>query len=373
MNAQRARRARRAGNRPEHSPGAGGPVRWGLLQAAALLVEPSSTTDKYHRGVLGLRTGSAAYPGAAVLGAEAAWRTGLGMVRFTPPLGDSVGALGLPSPAAAVLAVRPETVFLADPTTAHVASDAWVIGSGTDPAQRSEQEQGALRKLLAGLTPVVVDAGALDLVVDQVESTQGTGGTSGTVAVNGNPSRKRAGAPLILTPHRGEFVALWRAAGLGERPSGWPSRGRGGRDRVPAESALTAAATTLAARLDASILLKGSISVTATPGGLVFLSGPATPWLATAGTGDVLAGILGALIATHADSVREDHELLGALGATAAVLHDAAAHRASGDPLPLDASVEPGPDGPGAPITAGDVARALPATIAQLLTARREN
>jgi len=372
VNTERARRARRAGDQSEHTLGAGTPVRWGLQQAAALLVEPSSTDDKYRRGILSLRTGSAAYPGAAVLGAEAAWRTGLGLVRFTPPVDDIAATLGLPSPAAAILAARPETVFLADPTSAHVPSDAWLIGSGTDPTQRSEQERTALRALLVGDTPVVVDAGALDLVVDRAQSYGGTERAPRRVASHGTPVRDHAGAPLILTPHRGEFVALWNAAGLGLRPTGWPSRGRGGRDRMPAESALITAATTLAGKLGASVLLKGSTSVTATPGGLVFLSGPATPWLATAGTGDVLAGILGALVAAHADSVREDHELLGALGASAAVLHDAAARRASGDPQSLERLSEPEQSGPGGPITAFDVARALPATVAQLLAERRE-
>jgi len=372
VSAQRARRARRAGEQSELAPGADASVRWGLEQTAALLVEPSSTDDKYRRGVLGLRTGSAAYPGAAVLGAEAAWRTGVGLVRYTPPRDDIVGTLGLPSPAAAILAARPETVFLADPASARVPSDAWLIGSGTDPAQRSEQERDALRALLTGDTPVVVDAGALDLVVDRAQSTENTSPAPRRVASHGTPVRDPAGAPLILTPHRGEFVAMWDAAGLGARPPGWQGRGRGGRDRVPAESARIAAATTLAAKLGATVLLKGSTSVTATPGGLVFLSGPATPWLATAGTGDVLAGILGALVAAHADSVREDHELLGALGASAAVLHDAAARRASGDPQSLERSTDPGPSGPGGPITAFDVARALPATVAQLLVERRE-
>ncbi|MGK0722065.1 ADP-dependent NAD(P)H-hydrate dehydratase [Leucobacter sp. W1478] len=375
MSAQRSRRPRRVVDRHERPADSGIPVRWDMDRAAALLVEPSTSSDKYRRGILGLHTGSAAYPGAAVLGAQAAWRTGLGLVRFTPPLGDADGALGLPSPAAAILAVHPETVFLADPTRARVATDAWVVGSGTDPAQRSEQELERLRGILAGDAPVVVDAGALDLLVDQRISPGDTARRPGAGAAQGTPVTERFGAPLIFTPHRGEFVELWKRAGLGERPLDWPSRGRGGRDRVPAEHALVAAAVALAARLQATVLLKGSTSVTATPGGLAFLSGPATPWLATAGTGDVLAGILGALIATHAEAVREDHELLGPLGATAAVLHDAAARRASGDPLPREASTHPesgAPSAPGGPITAGDVALALPATIAELLSARRE-
>src|SRR5690606_22714799 len=106
---------------------------------------------------------------------------------------------------------------------------------------------------------------------------------------------------------------------------------------------LDLACATLARRLDATILLKGSRTIVATPGGSVHSVGPATPWLATAGTGDVLAGILGALAATHADEIRRDPERFGSLAASAAFLHDAAARLASGD----DQAV-----GDGQPITA---------------------
>lgn len=350
---RRARRATGQG-RAIAAPDRNETLRWGLEPTTALLVEPVATDDKYRRGVLGLRTGSSAYPGAAVLGAEAAWRTGLGLLRYTPPLGDARKSLGLPSPAAAVLAARPETVFMADPTGAHFPASAWVIGSGTDPSKRSEREQAALQSLLGGDAPVVVDAGALDLVLPD--------------SLGGPPS-----APVILTPHRGEFLALWRGSGLGERPARWPVRGRAGRDRVPAEGPLIDATKRLAKHLGTTVLLKGSTTVTATPGGLVTLAGPATPWLATAGTGDVLAGILGALVAAHSDAVREDPELLAALGASAAVLHDAAARRASiAQGTFARFTEEANPEPVGGPITALDIAHALPATIAELLAARRD-
>ena len=77
-----------------------------------------------------MRTGSEAYPGAAVLGVEAAWRTGLGMVRY----------LGSERPAGLVLAHRPETV------TAEGRVQAWVIGSGTDASTRAASETAALRE-----------------------------------------------------------------------------------------------------------------------------------------------------------------------------------------------------------------------------------
>src|SRR5690606_30540287 len=101
--------------------------------------------DKYSRGVLGVVTGSSAYPGAAVLGVEAASRTGIGMIRY---LGDATEP---------VLARRPEVV------SAPGRVQAWLIGSGTD-----SQDLGLLAALfsdaLASAEPVVADAGALESV-----------------------------------------------------------------------------------------------------------------------------------------------------------------------------------------------------------------
>src|SRR5918993_3549276 len=105
---------------------------WTGEDAARALRKPTASDDKYSRGVVGLRTGSEAYPGAAVLGVEAAARTGVGMIRY----------LGPPAPSSLVLQRRPETV------TADGRVQAWVIGSGTDAAARSADENAALRKIL---------------------------------------------------------------------------------------------------------------------------------------------------------------------------------------------------------------------------------
>lgn len=304
--------------------------RWDPARTARWLRVPGPADDKYRRGVLGVRTGSAAYPGAAVLGVSAAWRTGTGMLRYVPPADEGPSELGLVPPAAAVLAARPETVF-GEPGGRPC--DAWLIGSGTDPDARSDAETAALARILREDAPVVVDAGALALAAEVAQE----GGGSGV----GN----RRSAPLILTPHRGEFERLWRTSGLGELPEDWP--GRDGTSLAP----LAAAAARLAARLGATVLLKGSTTLSATPVGRVFAIGPATPWLAAAGTGDVLAGILGALVACHAEEARRDPEVLGELGAAAAHLHDAAARQATGD---------------GRPITALDVAEAIPGAFERL-------
>src|SRR5690606_24433947 len=142
---------------------------WTRDDTIGFLRIPTAADDKYSRGVVALRTGSAAYPGAAVLGVEAAWRTGAGYVRYR---GDAADA---------VLARRPETVVGSD--IGRIRVGAWVVGSGADAAHRSEHEQTVLCRILAGDAPVVVDAGALDLA-------------------------RGSAAPLVLTPHGGELGRL---------------------------------------------------------------------------------------------------------------------------------------------------------------------
>lgn len=289
-------------------------LEWTAEHAAGVLRMPTASDDKYSRGVLGVRTGSERYPGAAVLGVEAAHRTGLGMVRY----------LGPERPTALVLARRPETV------TADGRVQAWLIGSGTDASERRAAETRALRDLLAGEVPVVVDAGALDLVAD---------------APGGAPWR----APVVVTPHDRELARLRDAAGLAAVDLTGP-----GVDR-------TAAAVDTARALGVTVLLKGARTVVATPAGVARTVTSPTPWLATAGTGDVLGGILGALVAGAAGAAEAgeeasalDVEALGALAATAALVHGRAAAAASAARA-------------GGPITALDVAEAVASVIGALL------
>ena len=292
-------------------------LEWTAEHAAGVLRMPTASDDKYSRGVLGVRTGSERYPGAAVLGVEAAHRTGLGMVRY----------LGPERPSALLLARRPETV------TADGRVQAWLIGSGTDASERRAAETRALRDLLAGEVPVVVDAGALDLVAD---------------APGGAPWR----APVVVTPHDRELARLRDAAGLPAVDLTEP-----GVDR-------TAAAVDTARALGVTVLLKGARTVVATPAGVARTVTSPTPWLATAGTGDVLGGILGALVAGAAGAAEAagaadeagalDVEALGALAATAALVHGRAAAAASAARA-------------GGPITALDVAEAVASVIGALL------
>ncbi|GAA3767805.1 hypothetical protein GCM10022240_20280 [Microbacterium kribbense] len=279
-------------------------TRWAAADAARCLRRPTAADDKYSRGVVGLRTGSDAYPGAAVLGVQAAWRTGVGMVRYLGPAGAT----------ALVLARRPETV------TADGRVQAWVIGSGTDAAARTAGEAAVLAGILAGDMPVVADAGALDLVIG-------------------------AAAPLVVTPHAGEHARLRALLGLG------PAADR------------AASARSTAAALGAAVLLKGAETVIATPAGWSAVVDAGPPWLATAGTGDVLAGVLGALVAGRWAQRPGTVEDLGPVAATAAWLHGRAAVLAAAQA----GHGQAGGAQIGGPITALDVADALPRAVAAIL------
>lgn len=308
------------------------PSCWSARDAAEWLRPPDPSEHKVSRGVLAARIGSARYPGAAVLGVSAAWRTGIGMVRYVAPLADAQPEFGLPTPAAAVLAARPETLF------GEGTCDAWLVGSGTDAGVRSAEDTAVIERLHSGDAPIVLDAGALGSAL----------------------TRTSTSAAVVLTPHLGEFRRLWAAADLGPLAC---------KDDASTGSGTVSQTTIarLAIHLSATILLKGSTSIVVSPGGRLLYAGPATPWLATAGTGDVLAGILGALVARHAGEVRADPETLAPLAATAALVHDTAARIAS-----HDESSDPGLC-TGAPITALDVAHAVPLAIQRVQGIRPPN
>lgn len=283
---------------------------WTRADTGAMLRVPTADDDKYSRGVVGLRTGSVAYPGAAVLGVEAAWRAGAGYVLYSGGARD------------AVLARRPETVARSSPGRTRVG--AWVIGSGTDADQRDGEERAALREILDGEAAVVVDAGALDLAGE-------------------------GSAPRILTPHAGEFTRLRARLGLGEAD-------------LTREDARVAAVVEAAQRLRATVLLKGARTVIAEPDGDAIVIGDATTWLSTAGTGDVLGGVVGALIAAAPD------RRLAESAAAAVWLHGHAASLASGALRETDGAAGGGRYAAGHPIVALDVAEALPAAIGELLS-----
>jgi hydroxyethylthiazole kinase-like uncharacterized protein yjeF len=254
---------------------------------------PGPDSDKYTRGVVGIATGSAATTGAAILGVAGASAGPAGMVRYA---GGAAPYVREWHPAALVS----DRVADADRV------QAWVCGSGlgTDDHARSE-----LKGVLATKVSLVLDADALTMI--------------GDVSTSEFADLLRARrAPLIVTPHDREFA---RIAGSGP-----------GADRV--ESALK-----LAAKMRATVLLKGDRTVVASPDGTTWVNPTGTPALATGGTGDVLAGLLGSLLAAGLPPDR-------------AAISAAYAHGLAGR-----AAARRGP------VTATDVAAALPEAIADLL------
>lgn len=273
---------------------------WSADDAARWIAEPRADDDKYARGVLGIVTGSHEYPGAAVLGVEAAHRAGVGMVRYAGPRGVRP----------AVLSRRPETVC------GRGRVQAWLLGSGIDPERRPFMLLGDLTHALADQVPTVVDSGALDLV--------------GTHT-----------APTVITPHARELAALLTAR---EIPASV--------EDVRADPAAWAERAAL--ELGVAVLLKGAVTLVCDPDGDRYTVTARTHWLAAAGTGDVLGGILGALVATHHRELASDAEALTAIAATAAWVHAESARRAS-------AAFG------GGPITALDVAEMVPSVVGSLL------
>lgn len=263
---------------------------------------PRPSDDKYSRGVLGVVAGGESFAGAAVLCVTAAAEAGVGMVRY----------VGTATPTALIRAAVPEAVMGAG----HV--QAWVIGPGFDPEADGEPAAAMLRtarEALASDLAVVVDAGALGLL---------------------DGTRR---APTLITPHAGE------AATLLSRLGGSPV------SRAQVESSPLEHARRLAALSNATVLLKGATTLVVGPAGSgsrpVRSQADGTPWLATAGSGDVLAGVVGALLASGLDPI--DAGSLGAL------VHGVAGHRVSG----------------GGPVRALALAHAIGATVRHLLTRDR--
>ncbi|WP_035750180.1 NAD(P)H-hydrate epimerase [Arthrobacter sp. 35W] len=259
---------------------------------ALLLPSPTRDSHKYRRGVLGIAAGSKRYPGAAVLSTGAAVACGAGMVRFLGP--EPVARL--------IHAAHPEVV-VGSGSVAENHVQAWLVGPGIDGGMDGGEDQAQhARDAMASSLPTVVDASALPLVE--------TGLWPG----------------VILTPHAGELAALL-------------SRLDGETTRTAVEADPHGCATKAAALTGATVLLKGATTIVAAPDGTVFSQADGTPWLATAGSGDVLAGILGALAAALADDVERFSRLgipaggkWAAIAAMAASLHGRAA-AAVGGPL----------------------------------------
>ena len=221
---------------------------------AGMLPVPTGETDKYRRGVVGVVAGSDRYTGAAVLAVGGALGAGAGMVRFA----------GVAHPAELVRQQWPEAVVtVVAPGDGKAVLDAgqvqaWVVGSGLG----TDDEAGEIvRTVLSADVPVLLDADAITVVAQ-------------------HPDWLRVrSAPTVLTPHAGEFARLT------------------GTERAEVEARRLPRARAAARDLDVTVLLKGSTTLVADPTGAVRINTADTPYLATAGSGDVLSGICGALLA----------------------------------------------------------------------------
>jgi hydroxyethylthiazole kinase-like uncharacterized protein yjeF len=233
---------------------------------------PGPHDDKYTQGVVGILAGSATYPGAAILCTGAAVAATSGMVRYA-------GAA-----AAEVLAHWPEVV--AAPSAAAAGRvQAWCVGPGLGTGDAALAD---LTFALGTDLPVIVDADGLTVLAANQHLVSGRS------------------APTVLTPHAGEYARF----GIGAV----------GDDRV-------AAARQLAESLCATVLLKGNVTVIADPGThLTYLNPAGGSWAATAGSGDVLSGIIGALLAAGLPA--------GQAAAMAAFVHARAANASAADPGP---------------------------------------
>ncbi|MFJ6214392.1 NAD(P)H-hydrate epimerase [Streptomyces sp. NPDC092296] len=308
----------------------GGPAAAEALQhadVAGLLPLPGGESDKYRRGVVGIAAGSARYPGAAVLAVAGALHGGAGAVRYAGSAAEEV--------------VRrfPETLVTGGGPADAGRVQAWVVGPGLGDGPEAHR---ALEEALAADVPVLVDADGLTLLAQR-----------GPVLLEGRR------APVLLTPHAGEATRLLAAVHRGE----------------PADAVAAARlrhAVRLAEAYGAAVLLKGSTTVVVPApaesaevhsaegrewpgfpvagGRPVRVNPTGTAWLATAGSGDVLSGLAGSLLAAGLDPADA--------ASVAAYLHGLAARtaavgRSGTAPLTPAAPVV------GAPVSALEVAAAL--------------
>ncbi|ACY99795.1 bifunctional ADP-dependent NAD(P)H-hydrate dehydratase/NAD(P)H-hydrate epimerase [Thermomonospora curvata] len=242
---------------------------------------PSPESDKYRRGVVGIVAGSERYTGAAVLCVGGAVRGGAGMVRFA----------SVPRPVELVRQRWPEAVTtIIERTPAALEKvgrvQAWVVGPGLGTDRGAE---ALVEAVLRTELPVLVDADGLTVLARRRDLL-------------------RRQAPTVLTPHAGELARLL---------------GRDAR-REEIEARRLEHVRRAAAELSATVLLKGSTTLIAEQDRPVRVNPTGTPWLATAGTGDVLSGLIGALLAGGMTALEAAtagaylHGLAGRLAASAA-------------------------------------------------------
>jgi hydroxyethylthiazole kinase-like uncharacterized protein yjeF len=207
---------------------------------------PGPSDDKYTQGVVGIAAGSATYPGAAVLATGAAVAATSGMVRFAGSAADAVRA-------------RWPEVVAAGSVADTGRTQAWTVGPGLGTGSTGRDIVAAV---LEQGVPTCLDADAITLLANTPDLVDAL-----------------LDVPVVLTPHAGEFARLF---------------GEVGPDRV-------ASVRRAAAKLGVTVLLKGHVTVIADASGRTCAHPSSASWAATAGSGDVLSGLVGALLAAGLD------------------------------------------------------------------------
>lgn len=274
---------------------------------ASLLPTPGPESDKYRRGVLGVLAGSDKYTGAAVLSVGGAIRGGAGMVRLVTAK-SAADVVRQHWPEAVITHLDPDRPAESVQTAGRV--QAWVAGPGLGTGDEAKELLGAV---LGSDLPVLIDADGLTVLSQSPDLLSRSGD-------RGSPRATRT----VLTPHAGELARLL------------------GADTADIEANRLDFARRAAAELGVTVLLKGSTTVVATPDPAdpVYVNPTGTGWLATAGSGDVLTGLTGALLAQGIHPAQS-------AAAAAAFLHGLAGRLAASD----------------APIGAADLLTAIPAAI----------
>ena len=249
-----------------------------------VFVTPSVFDDKYSRGVLGVITGSKTYPGAASLTTKASLRTGVGMIRFLTGEKD-LNYLVLEK--SAEIVIKDGQV------------QAWLLGSGIEKNGGKLKTRRKIKKALNQNLPVVLDAGAINFVT-------------------------MIDANSIITPHYKELQELFAANStqvslveIKKDPAKWAKKA--------------------SLEFKTTVLLKGNTTVICDDKNLIEVK-QGNPFLATAGTGDVLSGILGSLVATNYLRLKNKTISLLEIAQAAVIIHQEASLEASNSG-PISASM----------------------------------
>lgn len=255
---------------------------------AAYIGKPDESAYKYSRGVVGIAAGSREYPGAALLATAAARHANVGMVRY---LDRSDGN------AARVVDHFPDIVIDGSAPVDQVRARTWACGPGF---LGGVEDEPTVRAVLAAHVPVVLDAGALQVIADSTDVRDDI------------RARSERGLVTVITPHEGEFRRIF--PGVLESSAG-----------------RLAAACHAARDLSVVVVLKGPGTVIAAPTGAAWIDIEGSSDLGTAGSGDVLTGIVGAILAESWERGEASVDALARAVAAAVWLHGRAGRLASVD------------------------------------------